>query len=386
MKKRQRKDKKIKVAVLIDAWFPIFGGGQVHTEEISQILSQNFGYDIEIITSNLGIKGTEDYSDSRTDTLKVTRLGPRFSFENFFGRIIYIFYAFFYLISHDFDLIHAHAFLPGIPAKLASKLKKKPVVFTVHGIAQDSFSEMINNKALALFYRWIEELILFRISYDWQITVSNDFLKFKNINKKISLIPNGVDVEKFDKIKTKKNKPFKLIFVGRLHPQKGLQYLLSALAILKNKSLNVYLTLVGDGNLLPTLKKSAIELGILSILLFKGKLSEDKLISEYKSSHLFVLPSIYEGQPLTLLEAWAAKLPVIVTNVGANSDMVENGKNGYLVPPRDPKRLAEIIKKVLEDSKRDLLGENGYLKVKNNFSWEKAAYATNEIYLKVLKK
>jgi len=65
---------------------------------------------------------------------------------------------------------------------------------------------------------------------------------------------------------------------------------------------------------------------------FKGKLFGDDLISEYKRNHVFVLPSLAEGQPLTLLEAMASKLPVIVTDVGDNSYFVKNHENGYILP------------------------------------------------------
>ena len=149
---------------------------------------------------------------------------------------------------------------------------------------------------------------------------------------------------------------------------------------------NVYLILVGNGKLKKYLKNESKKLKLTDKIIFKGELKGKKLIKEYKTSHLFVLPSIYEGQPLTLLEAWAAKIPVVVTDVGANKNFVENGKNGYLVSPKNPKALAEKIIFVLKNQNRDFLGENGYEMVKKNYSWDSAVEKTYQVYLKVLNK
>jgi len=381
-----KKKRPIKIVILIDAWYPVFGGGQVHVSEISKRLVKDKRCQIEIITSKLGMKNVKNEKITNNDYFKIIRLGPAFSFENLFGRIFYLFFALFYLLFNDYDIIHAHAFLPGIPAKLASIIKRKPVVFTVHGIVKNSWDEISSYKIISYFYRWIENLILFNLHYDFQISVSEDFLRYKNVNKKIEIIPNGVDVKIFNSVKTIKDKDFKIIFVGRLHPQKGLIYLLKAMVLVIREIKNVYLILVGDGKLKKYLKNESKKLKLADKIIFKGELKGKKLIKEYKTSHLFVLPSIYEGQPLTLLEAWAAKIPVVVTDVGANKNFVENGKNGYLVSPKNPKALAEKIIFVLKNQNWDFLGENGYKMVKKNYSWDSAVEKTYQVYLKVLNK
>lgn len=378
----------IKIAILIDVWFPVVGGGQVHVEEIAKRICKKNECVVEIITSNLGIKkdpATSFTFHKKMDGLKIIRLGPKFSFKNPIGRILYIPFTIFYLLTHDFDIIHAQAFLPGIPGKIISLIKRKPVVFTVHGAAQKVWKEM-GGKITFVFFKLAEKIIFFKIHYDWQITVSPDFLRFKNINRNISFIPNGVDIKKFDRVVVDKDKEFKIIFVGRLHPQKGLIYLFRAVKIVQEKLRNVYIVLVGQGVLESRLKKEAEKLKMIDRLIFTGRLEGEKLIKEYKSSHLFVLPSLYEGQPITLLEAWAAKLPVVVTNVGGNEYFVKNGINGYIVPPKNQKELAKKILDVLSNPKREIMGERGYQLVKKKYSWEKVAEETYKIYLKVLKK
>ena len=120
-------------------------------------------------------------------------------------------------------------------------------------------------------------------------------------------------------------------------------------------------------------------------VLFLGQKKDLELIKLYKSSHFFVLPSIYEGQPLTLLEAWAAKLPVIVPNTGDCPYLVRNGQNGYLIGNiYDPNQIAKTIVQALAKDNLEKLGLNGYNSVKR-FSWEKASKETLSIYEKVKK-
>ena len=101
----------------------------------------------------------------------------------------------------------------------------------------------------------------------------------------------------------------------------------------------------------------------------------------FKSSHLFILPSLAEGQPITLLEAWAAKLPVVASSVGSVPFFV-NRRNGYLVKLANEKILAETILKAINNKKLPLLGENGFRLVRKNYTWDKAA----QTYLKVYEK
>ena len=116
---------------------------------------------------------------------------------------------------------------------------------------------------------------------------------------------------------------------------------------------------------------------------FKWKLFWNDLINEYKSNHVFILPSITEGQPLTLLEAMACWLPVIVTDVGDNKYFVKNWKNWYILKPWDWKELAKIIEKVLNTKFAELkeIGERNHEFIKNydrknmcsNVYWEYAS-------------
>ncbi len=93
------------------------------------------------------------------------------------------------------------------------------------------------------------------------------------------------------------------------------------------------------------------------------------------------MSSYAEGQPITLLEAWAAKLPVVVTRVGDNPQMVKHGVNGYLVEPGNPQSLAQELLKLLQSPlKAKRLGLNGYAMVKRSYSWDKVVEQTYSVY------
>lgn len=364
----------MKVAVLIDTWFPYIGGGQVNAYEISKRIAQK-GISIEIITRNNG-RDNLKYPKS----LKVTKLGPYTKGEDFISKLTFLFRSFFYIYGRDYNLVHAHAFLPGLTARLLMVFKGIPAVLTVHGT---SIGTKLNNQ----FSRWLEKFILTQILYSGQISVSRDFLKLKNLNKKIFYIPNGVDIRLFNRIRAQKTKDPTIIFVGRLHSQKNLQILLQCINTLKQQFPHIQLLIVGNGEEKYKLRELIKNLGLSKSVKLLGEITGRQLIKLYKSSHLFVLPSIYEGQPLTLLEAWAAKLPVIVSNTGDCVYLVKDGINGYIIDNQsDPEDIARIIKKALSNKNLEKLGHNGYNFVKKNFSWDKSADLTMEVYNSVIAK
>jgi len=363
----------MRIALLIDTWFPFIGGGQINALEISKRIAKE-NLLIDIITRN---NGKDDLNMPKN--LKVFKLGPKAAPDDVISKIVYLLRSFFFVYKRDYDLVHAHAFLSGIIARLLMVIKGIPGVLTIHGT---SIGTDLNNQ----FSRRLEKFILTQILYSAQITVSRDFLRIKNINKKILYIPNGIDVNLFDNISTQKFKNPTLIFVGRLHHQKNLKTLLQAVELARKDIPDIKLLIVGEGSQKEEIKRLIKKLHLQKIVKLSGKVTGRNLIKLYKSSHLFILPSIYEGQPLSLLEAWAAKLPVIVTKTGDCQYLVKDGENGYLINnPLDPTHIAKVIKKALLNRDLSKIGQNGYSLVKKNFSWEKFSQQTLRIYEKISK-
>lgn len=358
----------MKVAVIIDTWFPAMGGGQINAYEISRHLAKG-APNLEIITRN---NGREDLKTPRN--LKVTKLGPYADPTNILSKIIFLIRAYFYVAGGKFDIVHVHAFLPGIIARLLMVTRGIPAIFTVHGTS-------IGTNLLNPLAKTIEKFILTEILYSAQITVAQDFKNLKNVNKNIFYIKNGVNVDDFDKVQAAKFKQPTLIFVGRLHPQKNLSTLITAIGQTIGDFPQLKLLIVGEGQQKHELRNLARELHLTKHIGFLGEVTGADLIKLYKSSHIFVLPSIYEGQPLTLLEAWSAKLPVIVTKTGDCQFLVKNSRNGYLIEdPNSPKEISKAVEIALKSPNLAHMGQNGYNLVRGNFSWGKTAQETLRVY------
>lgn len=171
----------------------------------------------------------------------------------------------------------------------------------------------------------------------------------------IQVIPNGVDCQYFSPAavcleQREQDTPLRLLFVGRVVRQKGLSYLLDALAAIHSQGItNWRLRIVGDGPMCPRLKAQATQHGIDRMVEFPGWLPFEEIPEEMRLADLFVLPSIVEGMPLVLLQAMACGLPVVATSVPGSVDLVFPGKNGLLVPPKNSIALTEALVSLLTD-------------------------------------
>lgn len=380
--------KKPRVALLVDAWFPLFGGGQVHCAEIAKSLIKN--YDVEIITRK--ISGRITFFEKQmvdTEGLTIIEVGFKSDFGNPLMRIWYMIAVFFILLRKNifgpgYNLYHAHAVSSAIPMKLASWITRVPTVMTVHGTT--IFQKIWTVKKI------IERVVLLETRYDHEISVSENFLKAKNVNKNVSIIPNGINLERFDSVKDQEtDTTFDAIFVGRLDFIKGVDVLLKAVKkvvesnefIQSNK--DFLLHIVGEGAEKNALLRLCKKLEIEKHVKFHGKVSGEPLVSLYKSSDVFVLSSRSEGFPLTILEACAAKLPILATDVGDNKKIVLEKENGHLVAPDDIDELAYYLEYFALNPYLKQMGEKGYELVKNKFTWDKIAEETENIYEGILK-
>ncbi len=378
--------------MLIEAWKPMWGGGQVHVWELCQRLVEKYDCQVDLFVMNLKSKENNEIYPAQEEhfsgKLQIFRVGKLCS-SDFLSRIRWG-REVVKLISQKhqkeaYNLIHAMANFPGWPGKKLSQKLGIPIVYTVHGSGLQAIKDMYGSGLKSKFIYQTEKYLQTKIKYDYEITVDSSFLQYPNVNKNVIVIPNGVNIDKFDNIKINKCENFKIIWVGRLHPQKGLTYLLDALALIKEEleKNKAEVHLIGSGEIESELKEKCTNLGLNGVVKFRGKVYGDDLIKEYKSSHLFVLPSLYEGQPLTLLEAWAAKLPVLVTDVGGNKDFVVEGENGYIIPAKEIKMLAETLLKAVKNKELQKMGEEGYNLVKNNYTWDRMTEKTIEIYEKI---
>ena len=358
----------MKVAVIIDTWFPAIGGGQINVWEISKRLASK-DLQIDVITRN---NGDDDLKEIKY--LKVIKSGVISRPESAIAKIIFSFWIIFFLIKREYDLIHVHPFLPVLSAKLVSFFKKVPLIITVHG------TRLFEKRPLLTPSIILEWIILTKIRYDLVISVTKAFNRIKNINQKIITIPNGIDLKQFSKIKAQKASFPKILWVGRFDEVKRVDQLILAMRDVSKKLPKAKLVLVGYGYEQKKLKRLVEDNNLEKSVEFVGIKTGFDLIKEYKSSHVFVLPSSSEGQSLTILEAQAASLPVVATKVGGIPEIVKDGETGLLVPPEDPQGLADAILRVLTG--KNNFGKNGFENVKKLYTWHKIAQQTKNVYKK----
>jgi glycosyltransferase involved in cell wall biosynthesis len=160
-----------------------------------------------------------------------------------------------------------------------------------------------------------------------------------------------------------------MLFVARLAEVKGVPVLLEALATVLESHPDAHLTIIGDGPERDQIEEVARQRGLDEAVVFTGYLSQAEVSDRLAKTDVFVLPSYAEGVPVTLMEAMGSGLPVVATQVGGVSELVEEGVNGFIVRPGDPDALAERLIELLGDgSLRHRLGRAGQAKVEAEFS------------------
>jgi glycosyltransferase involved in cell wall biosynthesis len=287
------------------------------------------------------------------------------------------------------NIIHAHTFSPNFWGCLLGRLCGVPVIITTeHNICSvKKIWQLYVDRILAGFSNKI-------VAVSEQVRQSH--IKQEKINPaKIITIYNGID--KADKRKTlddsevlQKQKELGLrphiptvIKVARLHPQKGHKYLLEAIKLITDVQPEIQFLIVGDGSLRKELEELSKRLRVDRYVVFTGFRSE--IFDLLQIADIAVWSSVQEGFPITLLEAMAAGKPVIVTDVGGNSEAVKSGITGFIIPPKNPQALAESVLRVINDRKLlTEMGENARKHFLQNFTVDRMVDNTEELYISQL--
>jgi glycosyltransferase involved in cell wall biosynthesis len=252
-------------------------------------------------------------------------------------------------------------------------------VLTEHGTVKSDIhnSELldIHSMVIKLFSREFVSLDVKAIKNSDIITVvSNSCAKelrdIYKIDRRIIIVNNGVDTNFFiPKERNEMKEPY-ILYTGRLDSRKGLVDLIESAKYVCQEHSDIKFILTGKGPNKRYLEQRIDELGLKKNFYFAGFVARPKLLEYYQNATIYVLPSYYEGLPTTLLEAMSCGIPSIATDVEGSSELITDGETGLLVPPRDPKRLAEAILKLLNDkSLRLRIGLNARKYVVDNYDW-----------------
>jgi glycosyltransferase involved in cell wall biosynthesis len=252
------------------------------------------------------------------------------------------------------DVVHAHQYTPFFYGSIAASLSRAQprVIFTEHG---RHFPDVVSPK------RWIVNRVLFdRLADDVNAVCefSARALRDKDgfVRRTIEVIPNGVDLRRYAAVdRTTSRVALGLdaerryvAAIARFHPVKDHRTLLNGFAEVSRARPDVDLLLVGDGPLRPDLERLCGELSIADRVHFMG--IRDDVASILRASDVFALTSVSEAASITLLEAMASELPVVVTAVGGNPEIVRDGTDGLLVPRRSSAGVTRALLRILGDA------------------------------------
>ncbi len=190
----------------------------------------------------------------------------------------------------------------------------------------------------------------------------------------VKVIPNGVNTDYWHPVAKAENGRFKMLFVGRLHSQKNVSFLLDEFATFRKSVPDSQLVLVGEGPDRKLLARQVVDLGIDNNIIWYGWASKQELRGLYQGSDCLINPSVYEGMPNVLLEAMASGTPILASDSMGNNEIVEDMQSGFLFKlgdsPGFQKKLLLIYNRDINVNKMTINARN---KMVNSFSWESVA-------------
>jgi len=340
---------------------------------------------VRVITGSRG-KPPATYRE-KMDGIDVIRYPER----HFFLETPLLTRVIFRLMKEKYDILHVHGMVPTLTelALLVGHLKRKPVVLTYHYDAETlghGFIGVMANRAYSFLMKVLVPKLADRI-----VSTSSSYAATSSVlpycREKLVIIPAGVGAEflgnpgpmhkrKNGHADSEDENPGSgkrtVLYVGKLQKYKGIENLIAAFDSVRRAIPEARLEIVGDGPQRRQLKALTKRLGLDRYVGFRGWIPQDRLVKTLEESTVFVLPSIRsrrEAFGIVVLEAMAAGKPVIVSKIPGPESLVEDGKNGLLVPPGQPKELADAIVRVLQNERlMNAMAEYASQKARN-FSW-----------------
>lgn len=386
--------------VLMLSWeYPprVVGGIARVVKELSEKL-QLEGQDVTVVTYK---EGDTPYFEVEETGVKVYRVDNYMIRPNNF--IDWIMQLNFNLITEvnkliqsgeTFDVIHAHDWLTAYAAKTLKESYNIPLVSTIHateagrnGGIQTEMQRYINDTEWMLTYESSEVIVNSNF-------MKNDIQRIFGLPfEKIKVIPNGIDLKKFDGIK--KDYEFRrrfaadnekiILSLGRLVFEKGIQHLIYAMPKILSNYNDAKLVIVGKGGMIDELKQITVNLGIQDKVYFTGYMAGDDVQKMYKVSDVAVFPSTYEPFGIVALEAMLGGTPTVVSDIGGLNEIVKHGETGLKSYAGNANSIADSVTQLLYDyDLSEKITKNAKLEVVQNFNWTKIAEDTRKLYEKAI--
>jgi glycosyltransferase involved in cell wall biosynthesis len=381
----------VKVVQVVNQYPPLAGGGSYHVYSLARELSRK-GVSVEVLTCD-----PVEFSrqNSMTFGAQSSKVSVFRSSSFFLPRTQYPVSPklFPMLMRGSPDIIHAHGYqlFTSDLAAIVGKLKRRPLIVSLHG-----FPRKFQNLSHRLYHELIGKRTLqaARKLVSVSTSVANQFQAVGVPKEKIAVIPNGIDLEEFKHLPSPENfrKRFRIaekektiLAVGRLEEIKGFQHLIGAMPEIQAQAGPVKLIIAGPGfGYGPQLIRLAKERGVQDEVIFCGTIGSFEKLEALAGASVIAIPSIYEGFGVVLLEAMAARKPVVATRTGIAAELIRDEKNGLLVKTGDPKDLALKIIRILRDEKLSFsLTRESEITV-GVFDWKTIAERIYSIYIECL--
>lgn len=368
------------------------GGLSTHVYNLSKALS-NLGHEIHVITCEEGTAPIEENDNG----VYVHRVSPyKVDTDDFTKWVMHLNFA---MIEEcirlirkigKIDIIHAHDWLTAYCAKVLKWSYKIPTVCTMHATEKGR-----NNGIRTEMQRYISSAE-WLLNYEaWKVVVCSTYMKEEIINTfsipedKVWIIPNGVNTEEFDfefdwlnyRRQFAADDEKIVFFIGRHVFEKGIQLLIDASYGIVQGYSKVKFIIAGKGPMTEELKSRVRNMGLEGRFVFTGYMNNESRDKLYKVSNVVVLPSLYEPFGIAAIEAMAAGCPVIVSDTGGFSEIVEHRFNGMKMINGNANSLKDNVLQLLNDEELcKYMRENAYKTVSENYTWSRVADLTVKMY------
>ncbi len=377
----------LRVLMVARLFLPWIGGTERQAIRLAKELI-NEGIDVQVLTGRW-IRGT-----TRRETIEGVEIFRNHTLWEFFGiRGARKFGGYLYILTllwqlwrrrHAYDIIHVHALnYHTFAAVLAGRWLRRPVVTKLanSGAASD-IEKMRAGQQLALSHLMLPMALRSDRFVAVNQAVVRELAAAGVPTGRIARIPNGVETSRSSLETTYQlHDPVRLIFVGRLHEQKGVDVLLRSLSQLRvlRPEERLSLRLVGDGPFRARLVSLAQQMGVSANVEFVG--ARDDVAELLDGSDVFVLPSRAEGLSNALLEAMSIGLPVVASRIPGNEDVIDHDHNGLLFTANDPTALASELMRLIDDARlREAIGRRALLTIEERFGMSRVARHYIQLY------
>jgi glycosyltransferase involved in cell wall biosynthesis len=338
--------------------FPPLGSGAANaTKYLFEQFSKRDDIAIDLVTSSISTYKEEQFSAGirvfRLDIGKDVRHIQHQSQKDLITYSIKA-YRFAKTLLRDGEYDFVHAFF-GIPCGLIAYRLGLPYIVSLRGTDVPFYNDRFAFLDKLIFKRFSSQVVWKHARYVIANSEGLRDLALQSSPKQvISVIPNGIDTEFFHPPEGKafsmtSQEDFRLVYVGRITPRKGLDLVVQAMSkLIQLGCSNIQFTIVGDGSAKTELESLVRRLGLEGAVTFMGRIPHEEVVSYYGKADVLIMPSKHEGMSNTILEAMACGLPIVITNTGGTKELVDDA-NGRVLEDRSVGSIVTALRELHDD-------------------------------------